>query len=70
MQEEVNALIKKAKSNYFCNKFRSATNTKEKWRQIRDIEVGHKTNTVQNIDKNKLNEQFINIPVPILQNRT
>ena len=31
--------------------------------------MGHKTNTVQNIDKNKLNEQFINIPVPILQNK-
>ena len=30
--------------------------------------MGYKTNTVQNIVKNKLNEQFINISVTILQN--
>ena len=63
-RKEVNALLKKAKSNYFCNKFRSATNTMEKWRQSKDIGVGYKSNTVQNIYKNKLNEQFINISVP------
>lgn len=59
--------IRHDKLNYYGNKFQTAVNTKQKWKQIREIGiVGTRANEGM-IDVNALNKKFTNIPQPPVQ---
>ncbi|XP_075151092.1 uncharacterized protein LOC142225202 [Haematobia irritans] len=54
--------IENAKSNYYSQKFKTALDSKSKWKEIRNIGIGNKKTNVSNeIDVNKLNETFSTI---------
>lgn len=53
--------INAAKYEYYSQKFKSAIDSKSKWKTIREIGIGTKQSTAENIDINKLNENFIKL---------
>lgn len=61
-RRNVSKSIRDAKSNYYANRFRSAVDSKKKWQTIKEIGIGNKMTTVDNVDVNELNELFINTP--------
>lgn len=56
--------IRNDKTLYYGNKFNTAVNTKQTWKQIKDIGILGTQTYIQNIDVNALNEAFVNIPQP------
>lgn len=63
-RREVNRMIKKAKSEFFADKFSTALSSRKKWETIREIGIG-KTSSPEpcNIDADVINEHFLNIPM-------
>lgn len=62
-KREVNAMIKKAKSEFYVQKFSSVLSSKNTWKTIRDIGIGK--SVIQEpcpIDADTMNEKFLNIP--------
>lgn len=60
LRTDVNKTINRAKAGYYANKFRQATDSKKKWKTIREIGVG--STPIVEIDANpdELNASFLN----------
>jgi len=60
LRSRVNKLIRDSKKNYFEDRFKRATNSKQKWSYIREIGIGCKKQTIldANLDVELLNLQF------------
>lgn len=70
MRREVNKKIKRAKSEYYSNRFSAAIGSTKTWKTIREIGVGKTKICVSpDTDIEALNSSFINIPhVPLNAN--
>lgn len=64
LRKYVNKAIRVAKARYYASRYRSAVNTKEKWKIIREIAIGKNESILYEADADKLNENFINVPKP------
>lgn len=56
--------IKRDKTAYYSNKFNSATDSKKKWKCIKEIGIGKSLRRPLDVDVNLINENFVNIPQP------
>lgn len=64
-RRKVTSKIKIAKSTFYKEKFKSALDSKKKWKEIRTMGIINDSNKAQDIvDVNKLNSNFANIPKP------
>lgn len=61
LRQEVTKSIQKAKFSYFKNKFSTAVDSRSKWKQIREIGIGQKQQSLKNIDIDveDLNKKFV-----------
>lgn len=64
LRRDVTREIRKSKSVHYSNRFKNAINTKQTWKTIRDIGIGHSTKKSScNLSPDELNEAFQNLPI-------
>lgn len=63
-KRRTNKMIKKAKSDFYAEKFSSAIGSKRTWQTIREVGIGKSTNQEPClIDADTINEKFLNVPM-------
>ena len=69
LRNKVNFAIRKAKESFYENKFKQIVNSKKTWDAIREMGVCNKNrdNNLSAINVNDLNENFVNINMPVIQ---
>lgn len=69
LKNNVVSTIKASKRNFYETKFSSAIGDgKKTWKAIREIGIGRRNTLLDDsVDENKLNKQFVNIPMPLVK---